>query len=425
MSKTFCNYPWRHLYVHTTGHQKICCMSEDNITKADGYRQYNMKEDQMLDSWNSEYMKNIRLKMIAGEEIVNCKKCVTAETQGLQSMRTTNNKEYYIGSTNKDGSIEYYPKHMELHFGNTCNLHCKMCSQQFSHVIGKELLKMGEQDPEFLQWVKKESGVLNNWTGELDISYDWYKNDRIKKSIFEHVSNNVEQLVVIGGEPTIIKEFYELLEYCYKENTLKDKTLTITTNMTNTNKNLSTWLGSVKSFMLHASIDGLGERNKYIRFPCDWTSVLSSIEFYKKIIKQYNNGHFSFAPAIQLLNIDQLPELCEFFIDNFVSPRCSIAWISQVRYPIICDYAILPTEYKLKISDKLEMSAKKINHKETIKNLLAHANDLRKETFTEQQKNIYQSMFIKYNDQQDQFRKKTTWRELLPTLEKSLIDETT
>jgi hypothetical protein len=34
-------------------------------------------------------------------------------------------------------------------------------------------------------------------------------------------------------------------------------------------------------------------------------------------------------------------------------------------------------------------------------------------------------MFIKYNDQQDQFRKKTTWRELLPALEKSLIDETT
>jgi len=425
MSKTFCTYPWRHLYVHTTGHQKICCMSEDNITKADGYRQYNMKEDQMLDSWNSEYMKNIRLKMIAEEEIVNCKKCVTAEAQGLQSMRTVDNKEYYIDSTNKDGSVDYYPKHMELHFGNTCNLHCKMCSQQFSHVIGKELLKMGEQDSEFLQWVKKESGVLNNWTGELDISYDWYKNDRIKKSIFEHVSNNVEQLVVIGGEPTIIKEFYELLEYCYKENTLKDKTLTITTNMTNTNKNLSTWLGSVKSFMLHASIDGLGERNKYIRFPCDWTSVLSSIEFYKKIIKQHNNGYFSFAPAIQLLNIDQLPELCEFFIDNFISPRCSIAWISQVRYPIICDYAILPSEYKLKISDKLEMSAKKINHKKTIKNLLAHANDLRKETFTEQQKSIYQSMFIKYNDQQDRFRKKTTWRELLPTLEKSLIDETT
>lgn len=424
MSKTFCNYPWRHLYVHTTGHQKICCMSEDNITKSDGYRQYNMKEDQILDSWNSLYIKNIRLKMIAGEEIVNCKRCVTAEAQGLQSMRTTNDKEYYIGFTAIDGSVNYYPKHMELHFGNTCNLHCKMCSQQFSHVIGKELLKMGEQDPEFLQWVKKESGVLNNWTGELDISYDWYKNDRVKKNIFQHVSANVEQLVVIGGEPTITKEFYELLEYCHREKTLQNKTLTIVTNMTNNNKNLSSWLGSVKSFTIQASIDGLDERNRYIRFPCDWQNVLNSINFYKEIIRKNENGHFLFSPAIQLLNIDQLPEICEFFIDNFISIECSISWVSQVRYPIICDYAILPTKYKLEISNKLQISAEKIQHKETKKHLLAHSEDLKTENFTTQQKSTYQKMFVRYNDQQDRFRKKTTWRQLLPTLEKSLIDET-
>ena len=45
---------------------------------------------------------------------------------------------------------------------------------------------------------------------ELDIAYDWYKNDRIKNSIFDHVSENIKSMVVIGGEPTIIKEFYEL-----------------------------------------------------------------------------------------------------------------------------------------------------------------------------------------------------------------------
>ena len=123
-------------------------------------------------------------------------------------------------------------------------------------MIGKELIKMGGQDPEFLKWVKKESGVLNNWTGELEIEYDWYKNEKVKKSIFEHVSKNVRDLVVIGGEPTIIKEFYELLEYCRVQDTLKDKTLIITTNMTNTSKNLSTWLGHVEHFTIHASIDG-------------------------------------------------------------------------------------------------------------------------------------------------------------------------
>jgi organic radical activating enzyme len=420
MSKTFCSYPWRHLYVHTTGHQKICCMSEDNITKQDGYHQFNMKQDQILDSWNSEYMKQIRLQMIAGEDIINCKKCVTAEFQGLQSMRTVDNKEKWISSTNQDGSVNHLPTDLELHFGNTCNLHCKMCSQQFSHMIGKELLRMGEADPEFLQWVKKESGVLNNWTGELDIEYDWYKNEKVKKSIFEHVSKNVNRLVVIGGEPTIIKEFYELLDYCNTNGTLQNKSLCITTNMTNTNKNLSTWLGSVKNFMIHASIDGLAERNRYIRYPCDWNSVLKSLEFYKKTIKNYNNGYLSFAPAIQLLNIDQLPELCNFFIDNFISKNCSIAWISQVRYPLVCDYAILPTDYKLKIADKIEQETKNIDHKFTVKNLLGHANDLRTESFTEEQKKNYQKMFIQYNDTQDKFRKSVTWRQLIPNLETAL-----
>jgi MoaA/NifB/PqqE/SkfB family radical SAM enzyme len=287
-------------------------------------------------------------------------------------------------------------------------------------MIGKELIKMGEQDPEFLKWVKMESGVLNNWTGELEIAYDWYKNEKIKKSIFEHVSKNVEQLVVIGGEPTIIKEFYELLEYCSVQNTLQDKTLTITTNMTNTSKNLSTWLGDVKSFTIHASIDGLDARNKYIRYPCEWNSVLKAIAFYKATVEKHKNGHFSFAPAIQLLNIDQLPEMCTFFIENFIRKQCHIAWVSQVRYPIVCDYAILPTEHRLKIADRIEKATKTIDHAHTVTNLLGHATDLRTEPFSPDQQKMYQKMFVRYNDQQDKFRNSTTWRALLPELEESL-----
>lgn len=397
-------------------------MSEDNILKEDGYHHYNSSRDGLFDSWNSEYMKNIRKKMIAGESIPNCEKCVRSEAEGLQSMRTELYREKNIARTNADGSVDHFPESVELHFGNTCNLHCKMCSQMFSHSIGKELIKMGEQDPDFLQWVKKESGVLNNWTGELDIVYDWYKNDKIKNSIFENVSKHVQNLTVIGGEPTIIKEFYELLDYCYRANTLKEKSLMVTTNMTNTNKNLSTWLGNLKHFTIHASIDGIQERNTYIRFPCDWNSVLKSIEFYKQTMLKHKNGNFSFAPAIQLLNIDQLDDLINFFIENFVTKNCDIAWVSQVRYPIICDYSITPTDYKQKIAEKLSISADKIQIEKIKNNLKAHANDLKTELYNEDQKRNYQKMFIRYNDFQDSFRKRHTWRQLLPELEKSLTD---
>jgi len=50
----------------------------------------------------------------------------------------------------------------------------------------------------------------------------------------------------------------------------------------------------VKDFTIHTSIDGLDARNRYIRYPCDWDSVLKAMAFYKETIKKHNNGkHFT------------------------------------------------------------------------------------------------------------------------------------
>ena len=54
MSKTFCRLPWTQLYVATSGHQKICCMNDEHITKDDGYYQFNMKKDQTLEHYYAQ-----------------------------------------------------------------------------------------------------------------------------------------------------------------------------------------------------------------------------------------------------------------------------------------------------------------------------------------------------------------------------------
>jgi len=394
-------------------------MNSENIEKLDGYRQYNMNNDEILDSWNSEYLKKMRLSLINGERVSTCSRCYLQEDLGYASMRSEDNKKKLIESTNEDGSLDYFPTALELHFGNLCNLSCKMCSQQFSHTIGKELLKMGEQDPEFLKWVKKESGVVNNWTGELNLVYDWFKNEKIKKSIFSFVSDNIEYLNIIGGEPTIIKEFYELLEYCYNKKTLKNKTVQIISNITNTNINLTKWLGEMKQWNVTASIDGIDQRNRYIRYPADWNSILKNLEFYKNVIKLHGNGNITFQPAVQLLNIDQLVDLCKFFENIHKQP--DIGFYSHVKYPIICDYDILPTQYKREVADDLEKNLYKIKTKKYVGSITTHINGLRRETFTEEQKIMYQKMFMRYNDYQDKFRNNTTtWRVLLPKLDRAL-----
>ncbi len=420
MSETFCNLPWNQLYVSTSGNHRICCNNLDNITKDDGYLHYNMTRDKITDSWNSEYMKDMRRKLMRGEKHKNCERCYLQEDLGHISMRDTNGMKELIENTKADGTYETPPWHLELHFGNLCNLACKMCSQNYSTTIGKELIKMGEQDPDFLNWVKKESGVVNNWTGQLDIVYDWFKNDKIKLEVFEHVSKNVTSLNVIGGEPTVIKEFFELIAYCYEQKTLGDKTVLIHSNMTNTNPKLSQWLSKMKTWSIAASVDGIGDRNRYIRYPSDWASIVKNIKFYNDITKAHNNGQVVFGPAIQLLNIDQLAEMC-FFFEEMCPSSHSIGFYSHVKYPIICDYDIAPTEYKLKVADSLEKKIKGIKNQRYVEDLYTHINGLRQETFTEDQKQIYQKMFVRYNDTQDRLRANTkTWRELIPDLDKAI-----
>ena len=278
---------------------------------------------------------------------------------------------------------------------------------------------MGDKDPDFLKWVKKESGLVNNWTSELDIVYDWYKNKKIKKEIFEVVSKHTESLVVIGGEPTIIPEFYELLEYCYDQKTLKDKNLVVTTNLTNTNPKFTTWLKQLKDFTIHASIDGVEERNEYIRYPSKWTAIQKSLDFYAQMMKDQNKGKISFNPAIQTLNIDILPEMVEYF-ETF-DEIANYSWISHVRSPVICDYDHAPIQWKNKVADKIMSQLKNIKNTDNKNELEQHALRLTKPSASDSLQNIHKS-FIRYNDAQDKFRKCKTWRELMPDLEEALTE---
>jgi organic radical activating enzyme len=424
MSKTFCSYPWRHLYVQTTGHQKLCCLSNEHITKDDGYHQFNLSRDSLLETWNSNYMKNVRKKMLNNEKLSVCQRCYDLEAKGMKSMRISDDEEYYRSRT-VDGVTDLSINHLELHFGNICNLACKMCSQQFSHKIGEELLKMGAIDPDFLRWVKKESGVVNNWTGELDAVYNWFKNEKIKKEIFNLISNHVHGLSIVGGEPTAIPEFYELLEYCYQKDTLKNKSINLTTNLTNTNKNLTQWLNKIKSIVVYGSIDGIGERNEYIRYPSKWNKILESLFFYQDLIKKTPNGKLVFGPTIQLLNIDHLADITVFF-EQFAEKHkilSDIWWTSVVVAPMIYNYQIAPNDYKNYVIEELSTKINSVSIEKNKKQILSHITNL-KNTLNEEPNNHLLNAFIKFNDFQDNYRKSKSWRTLLPQLEKSLVHTT-
>lgn len=419
------------MYVQTNGHKKICCMPDQYIEKQDGYRHYTMK-DGLIEGWNSDYMKNVRLSMLNGKKLRECSKCYDKEAKGLPSLRTivTNwdgsntphalvvkDLEEYKAMTKPDGSVEHMPFDVELHFGNVCNLKCKMCSTFFSHMIGKELLSIQKEDPSFFQWMQRQGGHVSNWsTGDLSQVFDWYKDPEIKSKVFNQISDHVKKINVIGGEPTVIPEFWELLDFLHKKGTLKDKTIKLTTNGTNTNPKLTQWFGEAKSVVVMVSIDALELRNRYIRYPADWDTLMKNMEFYQKLCAGDDSKEYHIAPSPQILNLDQLADMHIYFEKlghpTFFNPH--------VSGPTIYDYQYFPLRYKQQVKEKLQSQLPFIKNQARVKQILPYIDTLDTEYHDRDFSKVTMRSFVKYNDYMDKFRKTDSWRDLIPDLAKSI-----
>jgi len=284
---------------------------------------------------------------------------------------------------------------------------------------------MGEEDPEWLNWVMKQSGNVNNWTNNLSVDYKWFKNPKVSQKLIQWISKNISEISILGGEPTIIPEFWSIFDHCEKQGTLEDKKVTIVTNLTNVNPKVKKWLPKLKKWTIWGSIDGIGERTEYIRYPSNWNKIVENLNFYKSIINQKPNGNIVFSPAISILNIDQLDDLLAWqlqFAEDKWNNNYNLSWMAQVWYPKMLNYDVAPHDYKLKIADKLEKSS--IKFKNTSKQFLryyeGHIKNLRENKFEADERAQLLKSFVKYNDRQDQFRGKTTWRKLIPELEQSI-----
>ena len=128
-SKTFCVYPFIHLATLTNGSIPPCCVG--GATKARINESASIKE-----AWNSNELKDIRVKMLNGEKVKNCSQCYNDESSGINSHRTQSNEFYYkmyeedvdkaMASVTEDGHMNIDPFTLDIRAGNTCNLKCIM-----------------------------------------------------------------------------------------------------------------------------------------------------------------------------------------------------------------------------------------------------------------------------------------------------------
>lgn len=312
-NKTICPNFFNNVMNDSFGVYKTCCLHvpiKDN-------KVVGVAVNESLDTfWNSDYMKQSRIKAINGEEIKGCEECYRSERNGGTSLRKDlveiyEENEDYLDSIKiaqeNDGQLDKFPTAIELRVGNLCNLKCRMCQPQDSDLINREY---------------KELISLDNTLGEILPIVDFEITDDLT-SYIQGIRDNASTIKIIrfsGGEPLINKSFYELLDYLIEGDYAKNIEFRLNTNLTKMKEETLEKLSKFKRVTIDFSIDGLGPVYEYIRYPMVWDITKNKIDMAYKFMANHDNIKMNANFTVQIYNVFCMFDLIDFFLSKSILP---------------------------------------------------------------------------------------------------------
>jgi organic radical activating enzyme len=334
-TESLCVLPWIHLATHPIGTVTPCCITDmtNNISTAidENGNQLFLSKDKLDDITNSNRFNQVRREMLNGEQPNMCRNCYHYENGGVFSKRTESNYKFkkYIDecftNTNEDGSLkEVNYKYIELRLGTVCNLKCVTCNPFSSN--------RWNQDLHVFKGTDFEKDYFRN-----EIKTEWYRDYNFYDELYKK-SQNVEEIWINGGEPTLIKEHGYFLSKFIENGMSKNVDLHYSLNCTDFPDHFIEIWKNFRKVRIHLSIDDLGERNTYIRFPVDWNVVMNSFE---KILKYKDVFNLEVCQTISALNVSNMDNFKKFTLDYGL-----IIAHNYVHHPKHLHISLLPDEMK-------------------------------------------------------------------------------
>jgi len=277
---SFCAFPFIELLVDR-GNTTVCCRSTRAITPIQELRNYATDPNYQV----------IRQKMLLGQRVPeHCGSCYELEDLGIVSARKQETVEWAnrLGfKTVQDFCEVKKPVYFEVRASNKCNLQCRMCGPDSSHLIDREYRQIGLID-RFQSPAKKFGG-----------GFDIVEFENLKK------------LYIAGGEPLMMSETYDFLDRCIQEGRT-DFELLINTNGTKLSEKFKQVLVHFSNLQFIFSIDGYSDLNHYIRWPSNWNVIVENWQYLR------DQGHkVTVNTTVSIYNIHRLHELYQFIDDRF------------------------------------------------------------------------------------------------------------
>jgi radical SAM protein with 4Fe4S-binding SPASM domain len=284
----FCVLPFIQVVMRTDGSMSPCCsmIGNDNIRNT-SIQQY----------WKSDRLEQLRYQMLNQDEKISaCESCYIQEEITGKSQRTDGLNEpahRFLNKKYHKKTLEYYhydnlkfPKKLEMHVGNICNLKCLTCQPEDSSLFLTEnrILKISDHS-------------------QRDYQLD---DDIIQNTLQTALDQGIERLDLRGGESMLVPGIKKLLGQLDKDQC--NITLRIQTNGTILDDEWKSILNKFQRVELMISIDAYDHANTYIRYPASWQRIETNIEYFQSL----SNLDMYINCTVSNLNFLLLPALLDW-----------------------------------------------------------------------------------------------------------------
>ena len=282
---TMCLAPWVHTYLSPQTERRMCCASrepaqnfEQYIDTAAGTGKYIPLT--LEQHWNSEHMKSVRRRMMAGETLDECDVC------NSKLLNTSVYRDYFThlfahrlpeiwANTTPDGATTLRPVSWDYRFSNLCNFKCRMCGDMLSSAWETE-----EKSHAMVDW----SNSKNNWmVPAVRSAISAFQDNQIEAEFSAAVeSHRVEEIYWVGGEPLMYEQHWRYMRRIVELGDGHRVYARYNTNLSRIRyRDMDLYrdiLAHVRDWQICASLDGTNEIGEYIRTGLDYEQFCSNFE---------------------------------------------------------------------------------------------------------------------------------------------------
>lgn len=261
--------PWTHTYLSPQTERRMCCASRE---PAQSFKQYidtgnDAKEYKPLtlkEHWNSEHMKSVRLRMMAGEELSECEVCDhkllnTDVYRSYWNQLFKDRVDEAYDSTDENGATTMQTISFDYRFNNLCNFKCRMCGDMLSSSWEAESRKNKT-------WTKESQPWMASPLREQIIKF---QDTQVVQEFVEAVeTKTIKEIYWCGGEPLMWDMHWKAMQRIIELGFAKEVYVRYNTNLSRTSfkgTKLFDLLPQFQDWQICSSLDGTGEVGEYIR----------------------------------------------------------------------------------------------------------------------------------------------------------------